>query len=272
MAVGTRNMRPLFMKNMIRDTKCSVSLAGVEIPLAFRFPETEELFKGYVTPITTDESPLYVEDDLWDLLSDVEKETVPGPWAEFYQLTGLVSRFLLNYSRCVFHGVAFLWQERAWIITAPSGVGKTTQFRLWQETFGPEIELINGDKPVIECRSDETIWVYPSPWNGKENLSGSKSGKLAGIIILKQDCHNEMSRMDIRSSMVPIYSQFLFYADYEEEIRAVGRMQDMILRKIPIWELCNVGDRASACLTHETLLHYLEENEAAAQGQRNGEV
>ena len=88
------------------------------------------------------EEPLYVEDDLWNLLSDVEKEESPGPWTEFYQLSGLVSRFLLKYNRCIFHGVAFLWKDQAWIITAPSGTGKTTQICLWQKLFGREIEIM----------------------------------------------------------------------------------------------------------------------------------
>ena len=64
--------------------------------------------------------------------------------------------------------------------------------------------------------------------------------------------------MDIRSSMIPIYRQFLYYGDYEEEIRAVGHMEDVILRNIPIWKLCNLGDEASAELTHNTLRQYLE--------------
>lgn len=116
------------------------------------------------------------------------------------------------------------------------------------------------------------MWVYPSPWNGKENLSGDKSGRLAGIIYLEQAEHNEIARMDIRSSMIPIYSQFLFYADYEEEIRAVGRMQNIILRNIPVWKLRNLGDRASAQLTREILLEYMKECDTDSQRRQNGEV
>lgn len=271
---GDGNIYPaalMFEKNMRQYTKCSVSLAGIVIPLSFRFPETENLFKDYICPTITVEEPLYVEDDLWNLLSDVEKEESPGPWTEFYQLSGLVSRFLLKYNRCIFHGVAFLWKDQAWIITAPSGTGKTTQICLWQKLFGREIEIINGDKPIIECRPDDTVWVYPSPWNGKENLSGTKSGKLAGIIYLEQAEHNEITRMDIRFCMIPIYSQFLFYADYEDEIRAVGRMEDIILRYIPVWKLKNLGDKASVQLTRKTLIEYIEQCDDAGQKQQSGD-
>ena len=257
--VETRTMQSLLLwRVMKRNIECSVSLGGIEVPLAFRFAETEKHFERFICPITTDEEPLYVDDELWNLLSDVEKEEFPGAWTEFYQLSGLVSRFLLNYNRCIFHGVAFLWHDLAWIITAPSGTGKTTQLRLWEKLYENEIVLINGDKPVIECRADETVWVYPSPWNGKETLFGTATGKLGGIVVLEQADYNEMKRMSIRESMIPIYRQFLYYADFEDEIRAVGRMQDVLLRNVPVWKLSNLGDEVSAELAHSTLLHYLE--------------
>lgn len=243
---------------MKQKTDCAALLAGVEVPLALRFPETAGFFQAYICPVPTEIEPLYADDRLWEKMGDVEKEEIPGPWAEFYQLTGLVSRFLLAYNRCVFHGVALLWKERAWIITGPSGVGKTTQLRQWQKLFEDEFELISGDKPILEYREYETIWVHPSPWNGKENYSGKKGGKLAGIIYLVQADHNEIEKMDIHHALVPIFCQFLIYADNAEEILAAGRLEEQMLRAVPVWKLLNRGDAASAELTQKTLLEYLE--------------
>lgn len=244
---------------MKRTTECAISLAGVEIPLAFRFSETKQLFRDYLCPATGGREPLCVEDDCWDRLRAAGVKAEPDPREEFHQLIGPVSAFLLEHGRCLYHGAAFLWHGSAWIITGPSGVGKTTQLLHWQKLFGQELGLINGDKPVLECREDQSVWVHPSPWNGKEYFSGSQSGKLAGIILLEQADCNEISRMDLRSCIMPIYCQFLYLADYENEIRAVGRMQDVLLRNVPVWKLRNRGDRDSAALTHDTLLRYLEE-------------
>lgn len=241
-----------------KNNRLSVCLCGVNLIYVFYYSETKKYFEKFICKEDSDGEFLTVTDDLWERHRNVEEASISDSYTEFYALLGITSRALLKYGKCLFHGVAFLWHEKAWIITAPSGTGKTTQFRLWEKLFGDEIELINGDKPIIECREDESVWIYPSPWNGKENLSGTKTGKLAGIIYLEQSDRNEISRMDIRSSMIPIYRQFLYYGDYEEEIRAVGHMEDVILRNIPIWKLCNLGDEASAELTHNTLRQYLE--------------
>lgn len=241
-------------------TNIRVCLVDVCLDYVLRYPETKKYFKNYICdePPETAGELLTVTDELWERHRNVAESSISEAYTEFYALLGITSRALLKHGKCLFHGVAFLWRGRAWIITAPSGTGKTTQLRMWQKLFGDEIELINGDKPVMECREDGSVWMYPSPWNGKENLSGSKSGKLAGIIYLEQADHNEFGRMDLRSSIFPIYRQFLYYGDYEKEIREVGHMLDVVLRKIPVWKLSNLGDESSAELTHNTLLHDLE--------------
>lgn len=235
----------------------NICLAGVYLSYTLRYSETKKYFKNYFCQKRATEL-LAATNELLECHKNIGDIGISEAYSEFYALQGITSRSLLKHNKCLFHGAAFIWQDRAWIITAPSGTGKTTQLCLWKKLFGDEIELINGDKPIIECREDKSVWVYPSPWNGKENFSGTQSGRLAGIIYLEQSDHNEINRMDIRSSMIPIYRQFLYYGDYEEEIRAVGHMEDVILRNVPIWKLSNLGDEASAELTRNTLLQYLE--------------
>lgn len=242
-----------------QNGEISACLADVYINYAFRFPDTKVYFKNFKCPERAGAEVLTVSDELWERYRNVAETGISDSYTEFYALIAITSRALLKHGKCLFHGAAFLWHNLAWLITAPSGTGKTTQLRHWQEQFGDEIELINGDKPVMECREDETVWLYPSPWNGKENLSGTASGRLGGVIYLEQADQNEISRMDLRACMIPLYRQFLYYADYEDEIRAVGRMQDVLLRNVPVWKLRNRGDEASARLTRDTLLHYLEE-------------
>lgn len=243
-----------------QNSGISICLAGVYINYSFWFSDTKKYFENYICAEQVEAETLTVTDELWERHRSAQVVNGPNAYDEFYNLIGITSRELLKHGKCLFHGVAFLWRGMAWLITAPSGTGKTTQLRLWQRMVGAEMEMINGDKPVMECCQDETIWIHPSPWNGKENISGDASGKLGGIILLEQSDHNEINRMDIRSSMVPIYRQFLYYGDYKDEICAVSHMQDVLLRNIPVWKLSNIGDKASAALTRDTILHYLEEH------------
>lgn len=269
---------------MINKTWDSIIRLGkVNIPIAFRFPDTKDFFHGYfadLSDITEDftseeldqeeknqiktstyySEGIYVDDELWNALSDVEKEEFPGPWTEFYQLTGLASRALLKHKACVFHGVAILWEGLVWLICAPSGTGKTTQLRHWIHLLGDEMQLISGDKPIIAEKADKEILVYSSPWNGKEGYKGAGRGKLGGLIYLEQAEHNEMLRIDPREIVFSLFNEFLFYSEYEDEIRSVGELEDTMLRNYPVWKLRNLGDLESAELTLKTLKEYRNDN------------
>ncbi len=102
--------------------------------------------------------------------------------------------------------------------------------------------------------------VHPSPWKGKERWGSMLNAPLGGIIYLQQGKENKIERMNAQNAVLPIYKQFLFLPEKEEYIHAVCRMEDTLLRNIPVWKLINKGDMASAQLTHDVLLKYMEEH------------
>ena len=138
---------------------------------------------------------------------------------------------LLPFGRAVFHGAAFVWRQKAWIFAAPSGTGKTTQYRLWKLLFGDEIQMLCGDKPVIEIEHGGTT-VFSSPWRGKEN---------------------SIRRLLPREAAGRIYLQFMFSRKTKEQLLAVCSLEHRLLSTVPVWLLKNRGDEASAMLCRETI-------------------
>ena len=159
---------------------------------------------------------------------------------------------LLPFGRAVFHGAAFVWRQKAWIFAAPSGTGKTTQYRLWKLLFGDEIQMLCGDKPVIEIEHGGTT-VFSSPWRGKENMGNRITAPLGGIIILEQEKENSIRRLLPREAAGRIYLQFMFSRKTKEQLLAVCSLEHRLLSTVPVWLLKNRGDEASAMLCRETI-------------------
>lgn len=180
---------------------------------------------------------------------------------EYNVLCGPASDALLPHRRCLFHGAAFLWRGKAWIFTAPSGTGKTTQYVLWKMLYGDEIAILNGDKPVLEARADG-IWVHPSPWVGKECMGRPESAPLGGVIYLAQGPENAIRPMPAGESAAPIFAQFLFTAAGPEDVSRVCALEEALLRAVPVWLLTNRGDEASARLAHDTISQWEEQHHA----------
>ena len=243
--------------------KCySLDCGGISFSYSLLDPRTLRYFAKYIKRCPEEDcgkvirvTREYMQENRWLVDEDEEYQ----PFIEFQCLMLATGNALLTHNRALFHGAAFIWNKKAWIITAPSGVGKTTQLRHWCTCFSEEVQVLNGDKPLLECREDGSVWVHSSPWRGKEKLGmPDLHAPLAGIILLERGNHNEMVRLTREEAVLPLFIEFVAYPENEEQIRGQEQILRQILDAVPVWKLINLGDEESAKLTQKTLQSWLE--------------
>lgn len=145
-----------------------------------------------------------------------------------------------------------MWCGKAWLICAPSGVGKTTHYKQWKRLFPNEVEMLNGDKPVLNFEKQH-VTVSASPWAGKENMRQLRTAPLGGIVFLAQDKQNIIKRLSPKEAGVRLFLQFIIPCDNAEQVRFAAQYTERILERTPVWLLRNRGDGASAELCRRTL-------------------
>ena len=222
------------------------------ICIGLRQESTLKYFGNWLTPADDYGSAVMVQDE--DFKMYAEKWKIPdNAYTEYALSVFRVCDVLLTNKSCVFHGAAFHWHEKAFLFTAPSGTGKSTQLFHWCSLYRNDIQIMNGDKPILAAENNE-ITVYPSPWKGKEGLGNDTlKASLAGIIFLEQGSKNHIARMPISKAVKSLLPRILTTADNTEIVKNAGRMLEQILLSVPVWKLTNTGDLDSAVLTHDTL-------------------
>lgn len=171
-------------------------------------------------------------------------------YAEYKCLLNLASDAMMKHNQLLFHSAAILIGEKAWLLSGPSGVGKSTQYRNLKSLYPDDIEIISGDNPVLIFEK-EGISVFPSPWNGKENWGSMKTGELAGIILLKQDTQNSIRAVSPEEAVIPVYEEINTYAKTEEQIHLIASLEEKLITSVPIWEFSNTGDADSSKMLYE---------------------
>ena len=236
--------------------------SGVELIFMFRHADTTEY---YGSDLKEREAPNQREALVRGEIS-VPKEDVlawnsqwgiaDSSYGEYVLSCSYACDELMKHGRMVFHGASFLWRERAWLFSAPSGTGKTTQLRLWKKLFPGEMEIMNGDKPILEVTEENEVIVHPSPWKGKENYGRDDlTAPLGGIILLRQAKENRIRRMAPAEAARKLFGRVYSTFNTEEEVRNAGRLLERILTaNVQVWYLENRGDDASARLTYDALL------------------
>lgn len=87
------------------------------------------------------------------------------------------------------HSASFLYKEKAWLFSGPSGTGKSTHTNLWHELYA--VPLLNGDLNVIGIENGIPM-VYGLPWCGTSGINTAENHPLGGIVFLKQASENQV--------------------------------------------------------------------------------
>lgn len=238
-----------------------IDLAGTPVELSTAYDTYAPYFAPYLWqgPAPLPVERVSVTRERLRRAAAIYPPNAPEDYVEYMELCPRASAAVLPAGRVIFHGVAFLWRERAWLLTAPSGTGKSTQYCLWKLLFPDEVQIINGDKPVVYLERGEA-WVTSSPWAGKEGMSRRLHAPLGGIVWLQQAPENGMQRLSIHQCAGRLFTQFLFDCQEPAQVHAACRIEERMLRS-PVWLLKNRGDAESARLCRRTLEAYLAEND-----------
>ena len=157
------------------------------------------------------------------------------------------------------HAAAFRDEEKAWLIAADPGVGKSTQIRTLQELYPGTFSVVCGDRPVLQLMEDGMVMVHPSPWNGKEFWGGADAAPLAGIICLRRGEEDAVHMLRRKDAVIPVYGSLIHTAICEDIIRRAAAFADALLQGVPVWDFVNRDIPGSTELLYQKVLR--EESE-----------
>ena len=146
-----------------------------------------ETTKDYCKKFLTDEEAKYIITmSKEDLINEATNSSDGKVYVneEISALYRKIADLFVEENIVVFHGSSFMVNNQGYIITARSGVGKSTHSRLLKELLGEDFEYINDDKPLIKV--SDIITIYSSPWNGKERRGNNISAPLKAVLFLSR--------------------------------------------------------------------------------------
>lgn len=236
---------------LFKKMNINIMIAGVSVGLSLMYESYMPLYRRWETDRPPEVSVRITREELLEAREVYPPDSTPQ-YLEHMQLCYRLSGAMMPLRRAIFHGAAIGYRGRAYIITAPSGVGKTTLYLLLKLLMGDELILINGDKPMLEFAGDRIV-VHPTPWNGKESMGRRESLPLGGLVFLgRGEPHAE--RAEARAVAEEAYRQFLFLADDAETARNAAALCDELLRSVPCYRFWSRGDDATAVCFRDAIL------------------
>ena len=214
-----------------------------------------ETTKKYCRHFLSEEKPNYVitmsEEDLRNESSNSNDGHVYVS-EEISALYRKIADLLVKDNIIVFHGSSFMVNDKGFIVTARSGVGKSTHSKLLEQYIGEDFKYINDDKPLLEINDEVT--VFSNPWNGKERRGNNVSAPLKAILFLNRNEEPNFRKIINKQEIyIKLLSQTYLPKEKASREKAL-KLVDKLLRNVNFYEINVNTDIESAKMTYERII------------------
>ena len=140
---------------------------------------------------------------------------------------------------------------KGYLMTAPSGTGKSTHTFLWYKNI-PGCDLMNDDNPVVRVVEGVPI-IFGTPWSGKTPCYRNIQAPVGALVRIQQRPRNEIRRMrpvEALATLLPAASCM----KWDERIYLnVCDTLTAIISKVGVYELGCLPDAEAAWLCYKTV-------------------
>ena len=224
-----------------------VGIAGLVIGIEHRHPYLSKHCTAYRTDGTPDFTVTVTE----EMIATEKQNAVEFPAGAddgyFESLAAIreIAHRLPAYGAFLFHAAVISYKGEAIAFTAPSGTGKSTHIKNWKHSFGSDVGIVNGDKPVLRFGEDGTLFAYGTPWSGKEGWSRNVGLPLRAVVFLERGKENRIVPLSPADAAIPVMNQILLESD-PETVAATLTLADKMLARVGLYRLACTPDVGSA--------------------------
>lgn len=165
---------------------------------------------------------VYVAEDKNGCLLDPLRFPV-GPIIYYYGLSSKKNLLL--------HASGIHFNDKGFVFTGMSGVGKTTISRLWIDSGG---EIINDDRLIIDVNTNNGIAMYNSPMAYPQE---NNSSPLHAAFLLKQAKTNYLKQLPKSLAYAKLTSLCIQHDHDKILINNMMESLQVLINKIPVYEL-----------------------------------
>ena len=223
-----------------------IRMAELNIEIQNRYPYLETICKDYLADFDrADISVVVGETEIADEIIRSTLQTPPTPgYAEAIAVFRSIALQLPRFDAFVFHAAVVEYQGKGYAFSAPSGTGKTTHVRLWQQLLGDRATIINGDKPIFRFMGGKLL-AFGSPWCGKERMQVNRSVPLSAISFIERAASNSIKPIDHAETLLRLYSQVIMPTKRDDAMIFLDLL-DRMVQVIPTYVLsCNKDSEAA---------------------------
>ncbi len=140
---------------------------------------------------------------------------------------------------------------KGYLMTAPSGTGKSTHTWLWYKNI-PGCDLMNDDNPIVRVVDGQPI-VYGSPWSGKTRCYRNIQAPVGAIVRIFQHESNEIRPLPPTRALAVLLPSISSMKWDSVSYSGICDTLAAIIEAVKVYELGCLPDADAALLCYNTV-------------------
>ncbi|MCR5719491.1 MAG: PqqD family protein [Lachnospiraceae bacterium] len=132
------------------------------------------------------------------------------------------------------HSASVLYEGKLYLFSAMSGVGKSTQAKLWEKHLGAT--QINGDLNLI-CNNNDSYETIGIPWCGTSEINSPLSHKIGAVFMIKQGTNEEINLLSTHRAALSLSQRSVSPAWNKEMLQKNITFFEAFAQHIPVFEM-----------------------------------
>lgn len=227
------------------------SIAGLLVNMS-PFGKTEKQAEKYLTDFT-DNPDIIIEVSEKMVQKYMQLVDINSEDEAYYLASGFAFyRKLLNFGGFMLHSSAICIDEKVYLFSGQSGIGKSTHTGLLKQLLGDRCFVVNDDKPAIRIMENNEVYAFGTPWSGKYDISRNEGYPVLGLCFLGRAESNSITPLDSKNAAIHIMNQCTKNFTESQWDKILGYI-DLFVKKVPVYKLLCNKDPAAARLSFKTL-------------------
>ncbi len=176
----------------------------------------------------------------------------------------------------VLHAASFAYRGRAWLVSAPSGTGKSTHVAQWVRAFG--VEQLNGDLCLVGPAAPDAgrgaepaarpMRAWGVPWCGTSRVTRPFDLPLGGIVLLRRGNEDEARRLppDDPATTLGVANRMITPTWDEGGLRANLGLAGDLVATVPVWRLLATPEPSAARVMRAAIDGWLDGTDGTDMG------
>ena len=170
--------------------------------------------------------------------------------ADIRYVHNVIEALLPFHGGSIVHASCVKVRDQALLFCGPSGMGKSTQARLWETYRGTY--MLSSDAPAV-LLTPTGARAYGMPWDGSDHIITQESAPVAAVIRLRQGPENEIRPMDSSEAYQTLLAQGHLPMWDQEAMLLEMTVLKKLASAIPFYELSCRPDSGAVELAEQTV-------------------